>query len=117
MKNIAILLFFFIASISHAQEQNPTFEKVKDLVKATYYYEDGTIKEQGFFKDTKLTGTWVSYNKQGKKTMIGHYEAGKKVGKWFAWSPTSLKEISYANNVVVQVKNLEQESKLALNNK
>ncbi len=117
MKNIAILLFLCIVSISNAQEQNPTFEKVKDLVKATYYYEDGTIKEQGFFKDTKLTGTWVSFNKQGKKTMIGQYKAGKKVGKWFAWSPTSLKEISYANNSIVQVKNVDQESKLAFNNK
>ena len=115
MKNIAIFLFLFAVSISNAQEVSPTYEKAGDLVKATYYFEDGAIKEQGFFKNAKLTGTWVSYNKQGQKMMIGQYEAGKKVGKWFAWSPTSLKEISYANNTIVAVKNVEQESKLAWN--
>lgn len=115
MKNIATLIFLFVISISNAQEVNSTYEKEGDLVKATYYFEDGAIKEQGFFKNAKLTGTWISYNKQGQKTMIGQYKAGMKVGKWFAWSPTSLKEISYANNTIVAVKNVAQESKLAFN--
>ena len=115
MKSIATLIFLFVISISHAQEVNPIYEKEGDLVKATYYFEDGAIKEQGFFKNGKLTGTWISYNEQGQKTMIGQYKAGMKVGKWFAWSPTSLKEISYANNTIVAVKNVAQESKLAFN--
>jgi antitoxin component YwqK of YwqJK toxin-antitoxin module len=115
MKNFAAIIFLFLVSTSYAQEVKPTYEKVGDTVKATYYFEDGAVKEQGFFKDAKLTGKWVSYNKEGKKTMIAHYDAGKKVGKWFAWSSTSLKEINYANNAIVSVKNWEEESRLALN--
>ena len=115
MRKIVALVFIFAVSICSAQEVEPTYEKAGDKVKATYYFEDGSIKEQGFFKDAKLTGKWISYNKEGEKTMIAHYEAGKKVGKWFAWNKTSLKEINYANNTIVSVKNWSEESRLALN--
>ena len=115
MKKILALIFLFTVSITNAQEVEPTYEKVGDKVKATYYFEDGKVKEQGFFKDAKLTGKWVSYNKEGEKTMIAHYEAGKKVGKWFAWSNSSLKEINYANNTIVSVKTWNEETRLAIN--
>ena len=117
MKKILALVFLFTVTICSAQKINPTFEKSEDTVRATYYYEDGSIKEQGFFKDAKLTGRWVSYNKKGEKTMIAHYKAGKKVGKWFAWNNSSLKEINYANNTIVSVKNWSEDSRLALNEK
>ncbi|NVK52875.1 MAG: nicotinic acid mononucleotide adenyltransferase [Flavobacteriaceae bacterium] len=118
MKKIAALVLLLTVSICSAQEVAPKFEKSADLVKATYYYQDGTIKEQGFFKDKKLTGKWVRYNKEGEKTMIAYYKAGKKVGKWFAWNKNTLKEINYANNTIVSVKNWNQaETKLASNKK
>jgi antitoxin component YwqK of YwqJK toxin-antitoxin module len=117
MKKILALIFLFSISISSAQEVEPAYEKFGDLVKATYYFENGAIKEQGFFKETKLTGKWVSYDKQGEKTRIAHYKAGKKVGKWFAWNKNSLKEINYANNVVVSVKKWSEETRLASNKK
>ena len=108
-------MFLFTVSISSAQEVKPTYEKSDDLVKATYYFEDGSVKEQGFFKDAKLTGTWISYNKEGEKTMIANYKAGKKVGKWFAWNKNSLKEINYTDNVVVSIKNWSEDTRLASN--
>ncbi len=86
------------------------------MVKATYYYQDGSIKEQGFFKDKRLTGQWVSYNQKGEKTVIANYIAGKKVGKWFAWSNNALKEITYTNNTIVSVKSWNHDTtKLASN--
>ena len=115
MKKILAIIFLFTVSISSAQEVKPTYEKLGDKVKATYYFEDGKIKEQGFFKDAKLTGKWVSYNKEGEKTMIAQYEAGRKVGKWFAWNNNSLKEINYANNRIVSVKTCNEETMLAIN--
>jgi antitoxin component YwqK of YwqJK toxin-antitoxin module len=115
MRKIIALVFLFTVSISNAQEIASKYEKSGEMVKATYYFEDGSVKEQGFFKDAKLTGKWVSYNKEGEKTMIAHYNAGKKVGKWFAWNSTSLKEINYINNAIVSVKNWEEEPKLAFN--
>tara|TARA_R110002124_G_scaffold103927_1_gene253319 strand:+ start:143 stop:496 length:354 start_codon:yes stop_codon:yes gene_type:complete len=117
MKKILTLALFFTFTISNAQEIDPTYEKSGDMVKATYYYQDGSVKEQGFFKDKKLTGQWISYNQQGEKTMIANYKNGKKAGKWFAWNKNTLKEITYNNNSVTNVKNWNQEAKLASNNR
>jgi antitoxin component YwqK of YwqJK toxin-antitoxin module len=113
MKKILTLTLIFTVLICNAQAVQPTYEKTADIVKATYYFEDGSIKEQGFFKDAKLTGRWVSYNKQGEKTMMAHYKAGKKVGKWFTWNNNSLKEINYKKNVIASIKNWQGKSGLA----
>ncbi len=115
MKKIATLLCLFVVTISTAQQVKPTYEAAGDLVKATYYYKDGSIKEQGFFKDKKLTGKWVSYSIQGKKTMIAYYNKGRKVGKWYAMSGVSIQEISYQNNAIVAVKKINEEAALVLN--
>ena len=115
MKKILTLALLFVFTLSNAQDKQPTYEKAGDMVKATYYYTNGSVKEQGFFKDKKLAGEWVQFDKEGKKTMIAHYKAGKKVGKWFAWSNTVLKEINYKNNVIVSVRNWNHDSELALN--
>ena len=115
MKKILTLTLLFVFTMSNAQELKPTYEKSGDMVKATYYFQDGSVKEQGFFKDTKLTGQWVSYNKQGEKTMIANYKAGKKVGKWFAWNNNTLKEINYNNNKIVSIKNWSEDTKIASN--
>jgi antitoxin component YwqK of YwqJK toxin-antitoxin module len=115
MKKLFALILLFTVSLTNAQDVEPTFEKSEDLVKATYYYEDGSIKEQGFFKDKKLEGRWVSYDKKGKKTMIAHYKAGKKVGKWFAWNDSKLKEINYIDNAIVSVKTWSEDTRLASN--
>ncbi len=104
-----------MSTIGFAQEKEPTFEKAGDLVKATYYNEDGKIRVQGFFKNKKLTGEWTSFDGEGNKTQIAHYKDGKKVGKWLIWSKESLKEINYANNVIVSVNDWRSESKYVVN--
>lgn len=115
MKKLIVLIVFFITTIGLSQEKETVFEKVGDLVKATYYYENGNIKVQGFFKNKKLTGEWTRFDREGNKTQIGHYKEGKKVGKWFVWSGDALKEINYDNNVIVSVHDWRSESKLAVN--
>jgi len=115
MKKAILLAILFISAIGFSQEKETTFERDGDLVKATYYFDNGDVKVQGFFKDKKLTGTWTSFDKQGKKTQIAQYKAGKKVGKWFVWNKESLKEISYDNNTLVSVNDWKYESSLAFN--
>lgn len=115
MKKAIILAIFFISAIGFSQEKATTFEKEGDLVKATYYYDNGDVKVQGFFKDKKLTGAWTKFDTNGNKTQIAHYDQGKKVGKWFMWKEESLKEINYDNNVIVSVNDWKAESRLALN--
>ena len=117
MKKAILLAILFITAIGYSQDNTTTFEKEGDLVKATYYYDNGDVKVQGYFKDKKLTGTWNSFDKQGNKTQIAQYNEGKKVGKWFVWGKESLKEITYNNNVVVSVNDWKAESRLAYNKK
>ena len=50
----ALIVFMLMMSVSFAQQIEPTFEKQEDLVKATYYHDNGMIKEVGFFKNDKL---------------------------------------------------------------
>jgi antitoxin component YwqK of YwqJK toxin-antitoxin module len=115
MKNFISIVILCLTIAGYAQEKQPTFKAENDLVKATYYYEDGSIKTQGYFKDKKLTGEWVRFDKSGNKVQIAYYSNGLKVGKWFVWEKESLKEINYKNNVIASVNVWKSESKVALN--
>lgn len=114
MKKLIIAVCMLSVSFMQAQDVKPKYEVEGDLVKATYFYKDGTIKEQGFFKDKKLTGTWTSFDKKGNKVTIGHYEAGKKVGKWFMWKEDGLKEIDFKDNAIASVQTWKEETKMAV---
>ncbi|MCL6266867.1 toxin-antitoxin system YwqK family antitoxin [Flagellimonas myxillae] len=100
---------FFIAAIFsiglYAQNTEPKMEKVGDLVKATYYHENGTIAQTGYFLENKLHGHWLKYDAEGKKVASGKYVDGKKSGKWFFWEGEKLKEVDYVANEMVNVKN------------
>jgi len=115
MKSILTLIAICIATIAYSQDTKPTYTAEGDLVKATYYNEDGSIDTQGYFKDKKLTGEWVKFDKEGNKIQIANYKNGKKVGKWFVWNKESLKEINYNNNAIVNVNLWKQESTFAAN--
>lgn len=110
MKKWTYILAFFmlLVNFSFAQGVKPTFEKQKDLTKATYYYDNGNIKEIGFFKNKKLQGKWVSYNNKGEVAAIANYENGIKTGKWFVVSNDTIKELTYKNNKLVNVKNSDR---------
>ncbi|QNM85350.1 nicotinic acid mononucleotide adenyltransferase [Polaribacter pectinis] len=117
MKKLIAICIFFVAAIGYSQDNQPTYTAQGDLVKATYYFEDGAVKTQGYFKDKKLTGEWTRFDKEGNKIQLAYYNDGKKVGKWFVWTKESLKEINYDNNVVVNVNLWKPEAKLASNRK
>lgn len=114
MKKLIIAACVLSVSLLQAQDTEPKFEKSGDLVKATYFYKNGDVKEQGFFKDKKLTGTWTSFDAEGNKTAIAHYNEGKKVGKWFMWKKDGLTEIDYTNNVIASVQTWKEETKMAI---
>ena len=50
---LTLLALIFVLTLGVAQEIKPQFEKQEDLVKATYFYEDGQVKEIGFFKNSR----------------------------------------------------------------
>ena len=95
---------FTIGVTAMAQENPvPKFEKEGDLIKGTFYYEDGSIRQQGTYKSGRLHGKWIAYNKAGEKHSMANYTEGKKTGKWFFWNSNKLIEVDYSNNKILAV--------------
>lgn len=103
MKKILIVALMMSAGVLSAQEKHK-YEIENEMVKATYYYDNGNIKQEGFYKDGKLHGKWVSYNQDGTKQSIGEYTNGNKSGKWFFWNNATLNEVDYTDSRVAEVK-------------
>ena len=101
MLTLFIAIFALVGMV--AQEKSPTFEKDGDLVKATYFYDNGAIKEMGYFKNDKLHDQWISYDASGKITVVANYNNGIKEGKWYIVGEDSIKEVTYAANKPVKV--------------
>ncbi len=96
-------MLLFSATIS-AQEVKPTFEKQGDQIKGTFFFEDGTVRQEGFYnKQGKLHGEWKSYDRTGKKIAMGQYTVGVKTGKWFFWNADKLSEVNYEENKIADV--------------
>jgi antitoxin component YwqK of YwqJK toxin-antitoxin module len=106
MKKAVILVALFFSGILLAQESNPELEVVGQRVKTTYYFENGRIQQEGFFKDGKLDGVWTSYDSNGNKLAVGTYVNGTKTGKWSFWKGSSVSEVEYSNNSIEKVTNL-----------
>ncbi|SNY95227.1 toxin-antitoxin system YwqK family antitoxin [Flagellimonas pacifica] len=112
-------IFFMAVLFSvgmYSQDTEPTLEKVGEMVKATYFHENGEIAQTGHFLDGKLHGQWFMYNTDGKKTASGKYVNGTRSGKWFFWEGEILREVDFADNRIVDVKNWNQ-SQLASTNR
>ena len=110
MKKLVIMSVLLASGMMFSQEIEPKFEVVDQMVKATYYHDNGQIKEQGFYLDGKLHGKWVSYNEDGTRQTTGEYENGKKTGKWFFWNENSLNEVDFNNSRVADVKKWSREA-------
>lgn len=107
MKRITIVLALFtfiICTAVTAQGVKPVFEQEGELIKGTFYYEDGNVSQEGTYKDGKLHGKWISYDTSGKKIAMANYEKGEKAGKWFYWSADKLTEVDYNQNQIAEVK-------------
>ncbi|MFD2892395.1 toxin-antitoxin system YwqK family antitoxin [Flavobacterium chuncheonense] len=104
MKNIVIAGVLLVSSMMFAQEVKPKYEVVDNMVKATYYYDNGQVSQEGFYLDGKLHGKWVSYTENGTKQAIGEYNHGNKVGKWFFWNENSLNEVDFRDSRIAEVK-------------
>ncbi|MEP6261563.1 MAG: nicotinic acid mononucleotide adenyltransferase [Gillisia sp.] len=112
IKFILVGLAISMASSLAAQDLQPNFEKQGDLIKGTYYYEDGSIRQEGTYKDGKLHGEWVSYDQNGKKNAVAQYQEGVKMGKWFFWSADALTEVDYNLNVITEVSEYKRKGTL-----
>jgi antitoxin component YwqK of YwqJK toxin-antitoxin module len=116
MKKYIILAVVMFSGFTFAQEQEPVLEVFGNKVKATYYFDNGSVQQEGFFENGKLQGLWVSFDKTGKKISSGEYNEGVKTGKWSFWTPNvgianrGLTEVDYSNDTIVSVKKTKQEA-------
>ncbi len=110
MKKIILIVALLVSGMFFAQEVKPKFEIVDNMVKATYYHDNGQIKQEGFYLDGKLHGKWISYTEAGVKQTIGEYENGAKVGKWFFWNDKSLSEVDFSKSKIDAVKKWSQDA-------
>ena len=110
MKKIVLIATLLVSGVFFAQGE-PQLEAVGQLVKATYFYDNGTIQQEGFFKDGKLDGKWTSYSENGVIKSIAEYSNGAKSGNWqFFENSVAVKEVIYNYNSIVSVKDLKLNS-------
>lgn len=118
-KMIVLLVAVFAMTAVQAQEKikNSYIDK-GDIIEATIYFEDGSVSQEGFFtKEGKLTGEWISYNREGSKIAEAQYENGDKVGTWFFWKGDTLTEVSYTNSKIASVNTWKNEGTRVVSNR
>ena len=102
MRIFFVLFALSIASLS-AQEKKVVTKEGTNTFKVVYYNEAGNITQQGFIKNKMLHGEWASFYNDGRKSVSGQYDKGKKVGKWFFWNQGKIREVDFVDNNVVKV--------------
>ncbi|MEW7280993.1 nicotinic acid mononucleotide adenyltransferase [Aquimarina sp. 2201CG1-2-11] len=116
MRKLVIALALLFSATIFAQEAKPTFEKQGDLIKGTFFYEDGTVRQQGFYNNKGiLHGEWKAYDVTGKKIAMGQYYMGKKIGKWFFWNADKLSEVNYDKNQIAEVTTWSNQGNVVVN--
>lgn len=50
------------------------------------YYDDGTLKAEGGWRNGQLHGKWKWYRQDGSLMRTGEFRAGAQVGTWETWS-------------------------------
>ena len=110
MKKYIILIAILFSGIAFAQDNGPKLEAIGELVKTTYYFENGKVQQEGFFKNGKLEGTWTSFDDNGNKMSVATYTNGEKTGKWLFWNGNKLNEVEYSNSRVASVKTWKQDA-------
>lgn len=87
MKKVIFIIIFLICGLSYSQKSE--YIKNGDLIEMTSKYDNGNIKEHGFFNNGKLHGNWDYYDIDGNIKISAIYSNGVKYGKWVYTNHTS----------------------------
>lgn len=100
-KYITFLAALMISATVFAQKERIlTLNKETNLIDVVYYHDNGDVSQTGSYTaDGKLEGQWLSFNKEGEKTVTAYYKDGKKVGKWIYLIDGKIKEVDYSKNI------------------
>ena len=85
MKHLIFITLIFLCSIGFGQ----TTEKLTledDRIKKVTYYEDGSIREVGYFDlEERRHGKWILYLENGNCKSIASFQHGLKHGEWIIY--------------------------------
>ena len=111
------LILLFSTSIFFAQENIIQKEKAKnDLTEVTIYYESGNVMQHGFYtSESKLHGSWESYYSNGQKKCIAFYNNGIKTGIWTYWNKDKISKVTYKNDTIVNIEEINAEERIKNN--
>ena len=118
MKLSLITLVFLLGINSFAQEIKESktekkFVKEGDVVKLTEFYENGKIAQEGYLKNNKLHGKWISYSSEGEKISIANYKKGKREGTWLFWDQTGgLTQVDFKSNKFLRKVSWQEQTKV-----
>jgi len=117
MKNVILTfaMLFTVVVLAQNEAKKPLLEKEGELVKATYFHENGKVAQTGFYLNGKLQGEWKAYDAEGNKIAVGNYNQGKKTGKWFFWSQGTLSEVDYTDNRIVNATTWNNANSIVVN--
>ncbi|WP_224488407.1 toxin-antitoxin system YwqK family antitoxin [Robertkochia flava] len=116
MRYIVLTFAMLFSVVVLAQQENkPKYEVEGDMVKATYYHDNGVVAQTGYYLDGKLQGQWKAFDKDGNKIAMGTYEKGAKVGKWFFWNEEALNEVNYDDSRIVSVTQWNNANPIVIN--
>lgn len=103
-----MMIFAMVLAVQFTFAQDDTKNEYVlngDTIEATLYHDNGMIAQTGFYtSDNKLDGEWISYDTEGNKTAVASYDKGVKVGTWMFYQGDTIKEVSYANSDIAEVK-------------
>lgn len=118
MKKIIVVMLVLCVGFTYAQKDRTLkLNEEKNLIEVVYYHDNGNVSQTGFYtQDGKLHGEWFSYCQEGNKIVSAKYNNGKKVGKWFFWENSKLREVDYSNNSISKL-NEWAKSEVASNQK
>ena len=105
-KTMLLFVTALVVQFSFAQqEKNNQYVANGDTIEATLYHDSGMVAQTGFYtKDNVLDGVWISYDAQGNTTAVASYDKGVKVGTWMFYQGDSIKQVSYQNSDIAEVK-------------
>ena len=115
MKGITLIFALIFSVVINAQDIKPVFEQDGEMLKATYFYDNGVVSQEGHFLNGKLHGEWKMFGEDGKKIAMGEYTEGKKTGKWFFWDAKKLKEVDFVDSKIANVTEWNSMGQLAVN--
>jgi hypothetical protein len=113
-KTLFILIVLFCTSFIYSQTNKLQKTEIKgDLTEVTLYYENGSIMQHGFYtKEGELHASWESYNMDGSRKCIATYNYGVKVGVWTYYKDNKMTKITYDNNKIIEIKEVNKEEKV-----